>query len=113
MKILKRLIASIDSRYITEDAITDTFRYSEGYEDVRDIFHKYLKDQFGEFTYYGRQVEFTDVETITSDEYNCSFTIHVLYESDYGWYDVYTKVYYNTNTDKYKIMPNPKHRILE
>lgn len=44
MKILKRLIASIGSRYITEDAITDTFRYSEGYEDVRDIFHKYLKD---------------------------------------------------------------------
>lgn len=113
MKILKRIVSSVNTTRITNDDLADTFMYSVGYEDVSDIFYEYLADKLGDFTYYGGQVKFTDIETIEHDEYNCSFTIHKIYESDYGWYDVYTKVYYNTNTDKYKIMPNLKHRILE
>lgn len=113
MKILKRIVSSVNTTRITNDDLADTFMYSVGYEDVSDIFYEYLEDKFGDFTYYGGQVEFTDIETIEHGEYNCSFTIHKTYESDYDWYDVYTKVYYNTDTDKYKIMPNPKHRILE
>lgn len=50
MKILKRIVSSVNTTRITNDDLADTFMYSEGYEDVSDIFYEYLANKFGDFT---------------------------------------------------------------